>query len=36
VIVAEDAAAAGEGVFVQFPGRLVFTQGAQVGGEAVR
>jgi hypothetical protein len=35
VVVAEDAAAAGKDVFVQFPGRLVFTQVRQADGEAV-
>src|SRR4051812_34149962 len=33
VVVAEDGAAAGEGVLVEFAGLLVFAQLAQVGGE---
>jgi hypothetical protein len=33
VVVAEDAATAGEGVFVEFAGPLEFAQRAEVGGE---
>jgi hypothetical protein len=33
VLVAEDAAEAGEGVFVQIAGGLLVAQGPQVGGE---
>ena len=36
VVVAEHAAAAGQGVFVQLAGRLILAQVPQVGGEVVR
>ncbi|SQD96230.1 hypothetical protein FMEAI12_3550028 [Parafrankia sp. Ea1.12] len=36
VVVAEEAPAAGEGVFGQFPGCLVLSQGTEIDGEVLR